>query len=267
MLLARMSIDPRSGEVLSAHILIWPSVLDYFSKYYYALFGTVDPEAARLPLPTDKQGRLLSYVVAHEVGPHAWPAAQPHRIDRLFRRARCAMPRLPMSAGPNSSIMAYGRFNQVAQPGDGVTQLFAKLGPYDFAAIAWGYGQFGKNAAMSKRRRWPSRRSCLRHGPSLNWAAGEMHAELKDFMHDPRVQRENTGAERIDATRLGVANILRSLAQLDEATGGDDELFTSTLAVMLEYSEGAAPVGFHRWSVAQCRVSEPVCPQNRPCAR
>ena len=61
-------VDPRSGEILSAYILIWPSVLDYFSRYYYALFGTVDPEAAKLPLPPDKLGRLLTYIVAHKVG-------------------------------------------------------------------------------------------------------------------------------------------------------------------------------------------------------
>jgi Met-zincin len=73
---------------------------------------------------------------------------------------------------------------------------------------------------------------------ALYWAAGEMQGEAKDFFHDPRVQKENTGAERIDATRFGVANILRSLAQLDQATGGDDELFAGTLAVMLGTQKG-----------------------------
>lgn len=53
-------------------------------------------------------------------------------------------------------------------------------------------------------------------------------------MLDPRVQRENTGAERLDATRLGVANIQRSLERLDEATGGNRELFVATLGVMLD---------------------------------
>lgn len=60
-----------------------------------------------------------------------------------------------------------------------------------------------------------------------------MQGEIKDFIHDPHVQRENIGAERIDATRLGIANILRSLGNLDEATGGDDELYNGTLMVMI----------------------------------
>ena len=27
--------DPRSGEILSAYTLLWPSVLDFFSAYYF----------------------------------------------------------------------------------------------------------------------------------------------------------------------------------------------------------------------------------------
>jgi hypothetical protein len=47
--------------------------------------------------------------------------------------------------------MAYGRFNQVAQPGDGVTQLWGKAGPYDYAAIRYGYGVFGTDPASERR--------------------------------------------------------------------------------------------------------------------
>ena len=62
--------DPRSGETLSAHIQVWPQVIDSFGQYYWALFGGsgVDAGAPRLPLSTEKSGAMLSYVVAHEVG-------------------------------------------------------------------------------------------------------------------------------------------------------------------------------------------------------
>ena len=145
-------------------------------------------------------------------------------------------PALANARGPNSSIMAYGRFNQVAQPGDGITQFLAKLGPYDLAAIEWGYGDFGSGTA--EEQGLASLAKAFASERALYWAAGEMQGEVKDYIHDPRVQKENTGAERIDATRLGVANILRSLAQLDKSTGGDDELFAGTLAVMLGTQKG-----------------------------
>lgn len=224
-------IDPRSGEVLSAHILVWPSVLDYFSKYYYALFGTVDPQAAKLPLPEDKLGKLLTYIVAHEVG-HTLGLRHNHIASTAYSVEDMRNAALANERGPNSSIMAYGRFNQVAQPGDGVTQLYAKLGPYDDAAIAWGYTQF--NDAAEEKAGLAALATAFETERELLWSAGEFQDELKDDMLDPRVQRENTGAERIDATRLGVANIQRSLERLEEATGGNRALFVSTLSVMLD---------------------------------
>jgi hypothetical protein len=229
-------IDPRSGEVLSAHILIWPSVLDYFSKYYFALFGTVDPQATRLPLSTDVQGRMLTYVVAHEVG-HTLGLRHNHIASTAYSVAEMRDPKLANARGPNSSIMAYGRFNQVAQPGDGITSFYQTLGPYDYAAIRWGYGQFG-NTPAEEADALARQAKAFETDRELYWAASELQDEIKDFIHDPRVQRENTGAERIDATKLGVANILRSLTRLDEATGGDAQLFGSTLAVMMGTQKG-----------------------------
>jgi hypothetical protein len=50
--------DPRSGETLSAHIQVWPTVIDGFGQYYWALFGGGrGPGAAALPLSTEKSAR------------------------------------------------------------------------------------------------------------------------------------------------------------------------------------------------------------------
>ena len=229
-------VDPRSGEILSAHILIWPSVVDYFSKYYFALFGGVDPAAGKLPFSTEKTGELLSYIVAHEVG-HSLGLRHNHMASTAYTVEQMRDPAFANAHGPNSSIMAYGRFNQVAQPGDGVTQLIPKIGPYDMAAIAWGYGQFGGNPA-DERKALAERAVTFGSDRALNWAAGELPDEMADFYHDPRVLKENTGADRIDATRLGIANILRSLGQLDQATGKDRQLFAETFGVLLGTQKG-----------------------------
>jgi hypothetical protein len=139
--------------------------------------------------------------------------------------------------GPNSSIMAYGRFNQVAQPRDGITQLWSVLGPYDMAAIRYGYGVFGTDP-VSERRELATLAETFSRDRRLYWASEESGELINRFHLDPRVQTENTGAERVEATRLGVANLLRSLDRLDAGTGGDAKLYASTYGVMLSRHVG-----------------------------
>jgi hypothetical protein len=133
--------------------------------------------------------------------------------------------------------MAYGRFNQVAQPGDGITQLWSVIGPYDLAAIKYGYGVFGTDPA-SEWRELIAFAETFSRDRQLYWGSEEGVELISRFHQDPRVQTENTGVERVEATRLGVANLLRSLDRLDAGTGGDAKLYASTYGVVLSRHVG-----------------------------
>ncbi len=60
--------DPRTGEILNADIQFYHNVMNLARDWYFVQVGPLDPRAQKLPLPDDLMGRLLEYVVCHEVG-------------------------------------------------------------------------------------------------------------------------------------------------------------------------------------------------------
>ena len=132
--------DPRTGEILSAGVLIHQNVLNMMRTAYFAQVSPLDPRGRRFPLPDDLMGRLLEYIVAHEVGhtlglQHNMKASSEYPAEKV-RDAAWAR-----TMGYSPSIMDYARFDYVAQPEDHVAleDLVPKLGPYDRWAVHWGY--------------------------------------------------------------------------------------------------------------------------------
>jgi hypothetical protein len=213
--------DPRSGEILFAHILVWPQVIDWIQDYYWLMGRGLDPAVDRLPLTEQKQGELLKYIVAHEVG-HSIGLRHNHLASTAYTVAELRDPQFANAHGPNASIMAYGRLNQAAQPGDGVTRIASAQGPYDSFVIRWGYGRHGDTPAEEQAAL--DRLAAASVGDRLTrWAAGEAGFEDR-WMIDPRVQMESVGAERVEATRLGLKKVGASVAALD-AAAADDRVF------------------------------------------
>ncbi|MFO6464224.1 zinc-dependent metalloprotease [Jannaschia sp. KMU-145] len=201
--------DPRTGEILSAHILVWPDVLNVFSDYYYLLMSEVDSRARTLPLPEALQARILRYAVSHEVG-HTLGLRHNHQASTAWTTEQLRDPAFTAENGTTASIMAYGRFNYVARPGDGVEDLFPLIGPYDAHAIEWGYTPGLTTAELDAIA------SEAHEHPELAWGAGELPEETFGRF-DPAIQRENIGADRIEATRAGIGAVSASLTRLPDA--------------------------------------------------
>jgi hypothetical protein len=218
--------DPRSGEIISAHIIMWHDVLKLVQTWYFVQCGALDPQAQKLPLPDELTGKLLRMVVTHEVG-HTLGLRHNHRASSAYTVAQLRDPKFCAEHGTTASIMSYGRFNYVAQPEDKVQWLIPRVGPYDDFAISWGYKPIpGANSADAER-------------PELDkWAARQMDEPWLRFggedgpaSVDPTVKTENIGADPFEATALGLKNLDRVADLLVSATtrlGEDDTVLKET---------------------------------------
>jgi hypothetical protein len=212
--------DPRTGQILSAHVIFWDDVLKTAETWYFSQASAVDEQAQRIPLPDDLLGEVVRYIVCHEVG-HSIGLRHNHRASQAYTTEQLRDPDFAAEHGPVASIMSYGRFNYVTQPGDGVTRLIPMIGPYDLFAINWGY------------RPIPQADSPKAEEVTLNeWAAAVQENYWLEFggedliaTVDPTVLTENVGADRIESARLGIANLQRMLDYVVPATTRDHEGF------------------------------------------
>lgn len=225
--------DPRSGEIISAHIIFWHDVIKLAQEWYFVQCSATDPRAKKLPLPDDLTGELLRYICAHEVG-HTLGLRHNHRASGAYSIEQLRDPKFTEKNGSVASIMSYGRFNYVAQPEDKVKQLIPVLAPYDFFAIDWGYRPIAAAKTPDDERptldKWASRQI---NEPFLRFGGEDGPAAV-----DPTVKTENIGADSIKATELGLKNIDRVLDHLvagTTAVGEDFSLLEDTYKTILAH--------------------------------
>jgi hypothetical protein len=132
-----------------------------------------------------------------------------HKASSAYTVAQLRDPAFTEKNGNEASIMDYGRFNYVAQPGDGA-RLIPRIGPYDRFAIEWGYRPL-PNARTPEDEKEELDRIAARQvtDPTLRFGGEDMPSTS-----DPTVQTEDLGSDPIEATTLGLKNIDRVAAML-----------------------------------------------------
>lgn len=215
--------DPRSGETLSAHVIIWHNILALVQDWYFSQAAATDPRAQHLPLPDDLINDLLAYVVTHEVG-HTLGLMHNFKASSAYSVASLRDPKFTRENGLAASIMDYTRFNYIAQPGDKAATI-GKVGPYDFFAIGWGYSPVPNAKSPEDEKAtldiWAGRQA---QDKRLRWAGDMLGAFLN---WDPSTQMEDMGDDPIAAGKLGLENIRRIAKMLPTATVSYGEEYDS----------------------------------------
>jgi hypothetical protein len=207
--------DPRTGEILNADIQFYHNVMVLSRDWYFTQVGPLDPRAQKLPLPDDLMGRLLEYVVCHEVG-HTIGFQHNMKASSEYPFEKIRDPKWVHEMGHTPSIMDYARFNYVAQPEDhiAVEDLVPRIGPYDIWATKWGYAPIPGASTADEEK------------PTLNkWAKEQddkpwLRFSTANAMNsDPGDETEAVGdADAVKATALGVKNLQRVTKMLMTAT-------------------------------------------------
>ena len=207
--------DPRTGEILNADIMFFHNVMNLQRDWYFLQVSPLDPRAQKLPLPDDLMGRLLEFVVAHEVG-HTLGLEHNMKASSLYPQEKVRDREWVKKMGHAPSIMDYSRFNYVAQPEDkiDVADLVPRVGPYDIFAIRWGYTPI--SSAKTPDQEKPSLDQWAREQDKTPWlrfsapgAAGSDPGELTEAVGDE---------DAIKSTALGIKNLQRVAKFLMPAT-------------------------------------------------
>ncbi|MGQ0647999.1 MAG: zinc-dependent metalloprotease [Gemmatimonadaceae bacterium] len=214
--------DPRTGEILESDIYMYHNIMNLQRSWYFTQVAHLDPRARMWPFPNELMGRLVEFVVAHEVGhtigyQHDQKGSSTYPVDSVRSKTWAAR------MGHAPSIMDYSRFNYTAQPEDGIAieDLIPRIGPWDKYITRWGYSPIP--AAKTPDEEWKTLDKWSREQDTTPW----YRFDVQDSRGaDQSSHSEAVGdADPVKATGWGMKSIKQIVPLLIPATVRDGQDF------------------------------------------
>ncbi|MGN1215939.1 MAG: zinc-dependent metalloprotease [Candidatus Cryptobacteroides sp.] len=205
-------VDPVTGEILNASVLVYNDVIRLINNWRFVQTAQVDERVRCKKLPKEVMDESLEYVVTHEIGHtlglmHNMSASSSFPVDSLRSATFTA------KYGTTPSIMDYARFNYIAQPSDkGVRLTPPTLGIYDEYAIDWLYRPVPEASDMWEEAAIREKFIDSKAGDP-RFAYGEQ--QLGSGEYDPSARSEDLGNDPVKAGEYGISNLRYILSNLN----------------------------------------------------
>ncbi|MEO6778124.1 MAG: zinc-dependent metalloprotease [Gemmatimonadaceae bacterium] len=208
--------DVRTGELMNGSIRVFNNITNILRDWYLVQVAPLDPRVQQPQFPDSLMGRMLEYIVSHEVG-HTIGLYHNHKASSLYPADSVRSATWVHRMGFTPSVMDYARFDYVAQPEDHIAleDLIPRIGPADVYTIHWGYTPIPGAKTPAEER--PTLDAWARQQDGIPWLrfGHETEVGVGGSNVDSGDETEAVGdADPVKSTGFGLLNIRRTVPLL-----------------------------------------------------
>ncbi|TCC99461.1 zinc-dependent metalloprotease [Pedobacter hiemivivus] len=227
--------DPRSGEILEAHISWYHNATDQLYKAYMIQAGATDPRARKPQFDDELMGQLMRSAVSQQIGSKLGLRYNLHASSTV-PVAKLRDKSWVERNGISSSIMDDICCNYVAQPEDHADGniMFSRIGDYDKWAIEWGYRLLPDSKTSAEENTILNKWIINKLNSGKQYEFGGEDGSSFSTVNDPSNQRNDLGNNAVLAGTYGIKNLKKVMPNLIKWTQRPYENYDRAGEIYLE---------------------------------